>query len=184
MHIQPLQCFTLYTPDACSAVKAFVQSTTLIHIQPTSKKTPVYNVNDDILLLGFHLVIARQTEPAPENIGSDVDSRPLYVSICTASAVTLDRDKRVRPIYRLHMHGLPYSTCYTCYIANLSPSRKKRIISCFMLISAHFGAMRILLQGYMGFSNVTHVTSLSFPSRAQHKERFLSSIGRIFSSLG
>ena len=150
----------------------------------SSAEAPRYYLNNPILLLRSHLVIARQTKPTSENIGSNVHSRALYVSICTTSAIPLNCNKRVRTIYRLHMHRLPYSTCYTCYIANLSPSRKKRIISCFMQISAHFGAMRILLQGYMGFSNVTHVTSLSFPSRAQHKERFLSSIGRIFSSLG
>ena len=156
-----------------------------MHAQPLYlQKASMYNLNNPILLLRSHFVIGWKTQPTAENIGSYVDSRAFYVSICAASTVALNRHERVCPVDRLHMHGLPYSTCYTCYIANLSPSRKKRIISCFMLISAHFGAMRILLQGYMGFSNVTHVTSLSFPSRAQHKERFLSSIGRIFSSLG
>ena len=135
------------------------------------------DLNNPVLLLFRHLVIAGKAKPSTENIGSYVDSRAFYIGICAASAVPFDRDKRVGPIYRLHMHGLPYSTCYTYYIANLSSSRKKRIISCLMLISAHFGAMRILLQGYMEFSDVTHVTSLSFPSRALHKERFLSSIG-------
>ena len=67
----------------------------------------MYNLDNPILLLRRHLVIARQTEPAPENIGSNVDSRAFYVSICAASAVALNRNKRIRPIYRLHMHGLP-----------------------------------------------------------------------------
>ena len=55
------------------------------------------------------------------------------------------------------------------------------VLCCFQPI---FGAIRIFLQSYTGFPNVTHVTSVSFPSRAQHKERFLSSTERIFSSLG
>ena len=139
------------------------------------------DLNDPILLLFRHLVIARQAEASAEEICADIDPLAFDVGVGPASSVALDGDEGVGAVDGLQMHGLPYSTCY---IANLSPSRKKRIISCFMLISAHFGAMRILLQGYMGFSNVTYVTSLSFPSRAQHKERFLSSIGRIFSSLG
>ena len=102
------------------------------------QETPVNNLNNPILLLRRHLVIARQTEPASENIGSYIDSRAFYVSICTASTVALNCNERVRPIDWLHMHGLPNSTCYTCYIGNLSSSRKKRIISCFMLFSAHF----------------------------------------------
>lgn len=59
------------------------------------------------LLLRSHLVIARQTEPTTENISPYVDSRALYISICAASTVAFDCDKRVRPVYRLHMHGLP-----------------------------------------------------------------------------
>ena len=63
-------------------------------------------LNNDILLLRCHLVIAWQTEPSTENISPYVDSRAFYISICAASAVPFDRDKRVGPIYRLHMHGL------------------------------------------------------------------------------
>ena len=66
------------------------------------------NLNNPILLLFRHLVIAGKTQPSTENIGSYVDSRALYVSICSPSAVTLNRDKRVGPVYRLHMHGLGY----------------------------------------------------------------------------
>ena len=64
------------------------------------------NLNNPILLLRRHLVIARQAEPTTENIGSHVHSRALYIGICTPSAITLDRHERVRPVYRLHMHGL------------------------------------------------------------------------------
>ena len=80
--------------------------TYLIDVQPTLPKTPMNDLNNPILLLFRHLVIARQAQPSPENIGSYVHSRALYVGICAASAVTLNRDERVRPVYRLHMHGL------------------------------------------------------------------------------
>ena len=63
------------------------------------------DLNNPILLLRCHLVIARQAEPAPENIGSYVDSRAFYIGICATSAIALDRDKRICPLYRLHMHG-------------------------------------------------------------------------------
>jgi hypothetical protein len=43
-----------------------------MHIQPTSPKTPMNDLDNPILLLFRHLVIARQAEPAPENIGSYV----------------------------------------------------------------------------------------------------------------
>ena len=78
-----------------------------MHIQPTSPKTPMNDVDNYVLLLFCHLVIARQTEPSPENIGSYIDSRAFYVSICTSSTVALNRDEGVGPVYRLHMHGLP-----------------------------------------------------------------------------
>ena len=79
-------------------------STTLIHIQPTSQKAPMNDLNNPILLLFRHLVIAGKTQPSTENIGSYVDSRAFYIGICAASAITFYRDERVRPVYRLHMH--------------------------------------------------------------------------------
>ena len=42
-----------------------------------------------------------------ENIRSYVDSRAFYVGICAASTIALNRYERIRPVYRLHMHGLP-----------------------------------------------------------------------------
>ena len=66
------------------------------------------NLNNPILLLFRHLVIAGKTQPSTENIGSYVDSRALYVSICAASAVAFNCDEGIGPIYRLHMHGLGY----------------------------------------------------------------------------
>ena len=70
------------------------------------------NLNNPVLLLFRHLVIARQAEPTPENIGPYIDSRALYISICAASTVSLDCDEGVRPVYRLHMHGLPDRTTF------------------------------------------------------------------------
>lgn len=84
----------------------------LSHIQQTSQKAPVNDLNNPVLLLRCHLVIGRQAEPSPENISSYIDSRALYVSICTASTISLDRDERIRPVDRLHMHGLPDRTTF------------------------------------------------------------------------
>ena len=64
------------------------------------------DLNNPILLLFRHLVITGKTQPSPEYIRPNVDSRAFYVSICAASAIPFNRDKRIRPIYRLHMHGL------------------------------------------------------------------------------
>ena len=82
----------------------------LIDIQPMWLKleeASVYNINDDILFFRFHHVIARQTEPAPENIGSYIDSGAFYVRICASASISGCRDERVGAVYRLHMHGLP-----------------------------------------------------------------------------
>ena len=70
------------------------------------------DLNNPVLLLFRHLVIARQTEPTPESIGSYVDSTAFYVSIGAASAISLDCDEGVCPVYRLHMHGLPNRTSF------------------------------------------------------------------------
>jgi hypothetical protein len=84
----------------------------LIHIQPTSQKAPMNDLNNPVLLLFCHLVITGKTQPAPENIGSNVDSRAFNIGICMASAVSLDRDERIRPVYQLHMHALPNWTTF------------------------------------------------------------------------
>ena len=83
----------------------------------TSPEAPVNNVDNYILLLFRHLVVAGKAQPAPENISPYIDSSALYVSICAASAVTLDCNKRIRPIYRLHMHGLPNPSTYQAKVS-------------------------------------------------------------------
>ena len=77
------------------------------HSCPTDlQEAPMNNLNNPILLLRRHLVIARQAQAATEDISSYIYSRALNIGICAASTVSLDCDKRVGPIYRLHMHGL------------------------------------------------------------------------------
>ena len=138
-HLMHMQQIHIYNPDAYSADMAFsylqtsvifsrCRCTYLIHALPIRLQTgflPIYNpqscsadleeapmnnLNNPILLLFRHLVIARQAESSSENIGSYVDSRALYVSICTPSAVPLNRNERIRPVNGLHMHGLPNRT--------------------------------------------------------------------------
>ena len=65
------------------------------------------DLNNPILLLFSHLVITGKAKPSTENIGSYVDSRAFYIGICAASAIALDCNKRICPVDRLHMHGLP-----------------------------------------------------------------------------
>ena len=74
------------------------------------------NLNNPILLLFRHLVITRQTKSTPENINSYVHSRAFYVSICAPSAITLNRNKRIGPVDRLHMHWLNarFSNSWKC----------------------------------------------------------------------
>ena len=82
----------------------------LSHAQPTSEKTPMNDLDNPVLLLFCHLVIRGKTQPTPKNIGSYVYSRALYIGICASASIPLDSYERMRPIYRLHMHGLPDGT--------------------------------------------------------------------------
>lgn len=131
MHIQQLPSFIMGLPNAYECDTSYIFSRHyltshapsadrlghLMHIQPIqsdprftisrSKEAPVNDVNNPFLLLFRHLVIAGKTQPSTENIGSYVHSRALYISICAASTVALDRYERIRPVNRLHMHGLP-----------------------------------------------------------------------------
>ena len=56
MHIQQM---SLGLPDAHSADIGSARFEPLIHIQPTSQKTPMDDVDNHVLLLKSHLVIAR-----------------------------------------------------------------------------------------------------------------------------
>ena len=78
----------------------------LIHIRPMLQKTPVNDLDNPILLLFRHLVIAGKAQSTPENIGSYVDSRAFYVGVSASPTVTFYCDERTGAVYRLHMHGL------------------------------------------------------------------------------
>ena len=107
-----------------------------------SPKAPVYNLYNPILLFRRHLVIRGKTQPSTENIGSNVHSWPLYVRICTASAVPFRRHKRVHPIHRLHMHGLwgmVNQITTTCCIRNV-------IIQLYIVFSCIFSCSSQYLQ--------------------------------------
>ena len=117
IHIQPMHIYTLshiqqmriYKPQSCPAdvVSPNLQlSCTFSRRSSGITKAPVNNLNNPVLLLFRHLVIAWQAEPTAENISPYVDSRALYISICAASTVSLDCDEGVCPVDRLHMHGL------------------------------------------------------------------------------
>ena len=77
------------------------------------QKAPMNNLNNPILLLFRHLIIGRQAQSSPENIRSNILESAGNISICAAPAVSGSSNKRVRPIYRLHVHGLPnrYQEC-------------------------------------------------------------------------
>ena len=65
------------------------------------------NLNNPILLLFRHLVITRQTEPTTENVSSNIHSRAFYIGICAPSAITLNRNERVGPIWKpMHMQPI------------------------------------------------------------------------------
>lgn len=96
------------------------------------------NLNNPIPLFRGHFVVAREAKASAEKICADIDSGAFDIGVCATPAVAFCGDEGMGAVDRLHMHGLPNNTCYTCYIGNLSSSRKKRIISCFMLFSTHF----------------------------------------------
>ena len=68
------------------------------------------DLDNNTLLLRSHLIIAGKAQPSPENIGSNIHSRAFYIGICPPSSISLDRDERIRPVDRLHMHWLPDRT--------------------------------------------------------------------------
>ena len=78
-----------------------------MHIQPMLQKTPMNDINDPFLLFFRHLVVTRKAQPTPENISPNVDSGAIDIGICAVSAIPLNGYERARPVYRLHMHGLP-----------------------------------------------------------------------------
>ena len=73
-------------------------------------KAPVSDLNNPILLLRRHLVVAGEAEAAAEEVGSDVDAAAGDIRVAPAPAVALPGDELMRPVDELHVHGfVPFS---------------------------------------------------------------------------
>ena len=107
MHAEQICIYGAQSRSADTASSRYRPIYALSHIQPTSPKTPMNDLDNYVLLLRRHLVITRQAEPATENISPYVHSRAFNIGICAASTIALNRYERIRPVDRLHMHGLP-----------------------------------------------------------------------------
>ena len=70
-------------------------------------KTPVNNVDYNVLLRCGHLNITGQAQAALEDIHAHVHALAGDISVSVGPAVSLSGDKAVHPVDRLHMHGLP-----------------------------------------------------------------------------
>ena len=75
-------------------------------------KTPVNDINNPILLLLRHFVVARQAETAAEDVGTDVDAFSRNVGVAACATVAQGRDERVGTIDRLHVHRFPDRTTF------------------------------------------------------------------------
>lgn len=103
MHIQQMRFFQYDYPSHIQPIPIWPPNAHATDLE----KTPVNDLNNPILLLRSHLVIGgKTTQPSPENICPYVHSRAWNIGICAASAVSLNRNERVCPVYRLHMHEL------------------------------------------------------------------------------
>ena len=70
-------------------------------------EAPVNDLDDSILLLRGHLVVARQAEASAEDVRADVQAGSGDVGVALSPAVALDRDESVGAVDWLHVHGLP-----------------------------------------------------------------------------
>ena len=61
----------------------------------------MYNPNNSILLLGRHLVVARQAKAAAEDICANVSAGTRYVGVAAGTSVALSGDERKLPEKRL-----------------------------------------------------------------------------------
>ena len=59
------------------------------------------NLNDLVLLLRRHLVVARETQAAAEDVRADVNAGTSYVGIAAGAAIALSGDERKLPEQRL-----------------------------------------------------------------------------------
>ncbi len=65
------------------------------------------DLNNPVLLLRCHPVIAGQAEASAEEIRADANAGALDIGIGFTPAVALSGDEGIGAIYRLHMHWLP-----------------------------------------------------------------------------
>ena len=64
-------------------------------------------IDNNILLLHRHLVVTRQTQSSSEYISTNINSCSGYIGVALPTTVPLCRYERIRPVDRLHTHGLP-----------------------------------------------------------------------------
>ena len=64
------------------------------------------DLNNPLLFLCRHLVVARQAEAAAEHIRADVDAAAGNIGVAASAAVALGCNEGVRAVDRLHVHGL------------------------------------------------------------------------------
>ena len=85
----------------------------------TSPKTPVNDIDNHVLLLRGHLVVARKAEAAIEQIGAHVSSRLASdISVGGRATVALPRHERVHAVDGLLVHRLPHRTALCVHAAN------------------------------------------------------------------
>ena len=71
-------------------------------------EAPLYDINNDILLLGSDLIVAGQTYTSVKDIRAYIHRAVFgYISVASRSAAAVNGDERVRAVYGLHMHRLP-----------------------------------------------------------------------------
>ena len=65
-------------------------------------------LDDGILLVGGHLVVAGQAQPAGKDVGAHVGDSARNVGVGAGTAVTQRGNKGVAHVHGLHVHGFPY----------------------------------------------------------------------------
>ena len=66
------------------------------------------SLDNGILLVGGHLVVARQAEPAGKDVGAHVGDSARNVGVGAGTAVAASGNERVAHVHGLHVHGFPY----------------------------------------------------------------------------
>ena len=68
------------------------------------------SLDDGVLLFRGHLVVAREAQPAREDIGTHVGAAALDVGVGAGAAVALRGHEGVAHVHGLHVHGFPNGT--------------------------------------------------------------------------